>query len=391
MKCVVVMPSYWGREKGEFREGDEVYDHPTPLDEEGTILKTLKSIDVLDDKDFELLILGCATSKEIKQEVEEKLKNLLKKAKIGVKTTFFSHSHLEKLKQIFKEKGQKTELLSLRGYSNIRNMCILVPNLMCADIVVLIDDDEVFVRPDFIKEIKQTVSKELPAITGYLTYDGEYLMKQKNYPWRVHWNKVDKMNETWKKAVEEPKTKLTSYLLGGDTAMHKSLFTKIPFDPNVTRGEDMDYLMNAMMFGYKAFSDNKLEMDHQQPISKKPAWLILRKDITRFAYQYRKLKTQEDMPGMTKITPEMLLPYPGFFLQEDLKDKLIKANEALIEYYERHEIPEKLNEAIKNREIIEQSFSNNFNPFKHIVKLQKQWEELMKFAETIRQEFSKIC
>ena len=44
----MVIPTYWARERSVgWKEGDAIYDHPTPLDSEGTLLRALKSIRVL--------------------------------------------------------------------------------------------------------------------------------------------------------------------------------------------------------------------------------------------------------------------------------------------------------------------------------------------------------
>jgi len=40
MKVTMVIPSYWARESGVgWKEGDAIYDHPSPLDSEGTLLR----------------------------------------------------------------------------------------------------------------------------------------------------------------------------------------------------------------------------------------------------------------------------------------------------------------------------------------------------------------
>jgi len=64
MRTVVVIPTYWGRKKEiGFKEGDIVYDHATPVDEEGTLGRTLESMKILKKKDFKLVILICPTNK----------------------------------------------------------------------------------------------------------------------------------------------------------------------------------------------------------------------------------------------------------------------------------------------------------------------------------------
>ena len=47
--------------------------------------------------------------------------------------------------------------------------------------------------------------------------------------------------------------KLTPLALGGNMAVGASLYRFLPFDPAVTRGEDIDYVINARMFQYLSF------------------------------------------------------------------------------------------------------------------------------------------
>ena len=51
MRTVVVIPTYWGRKNVVgFKEGDTIYDHATPIDEEGTLSWTLESMNILKKK-----------------------------------------------------------------------------------------------------------------------------------------------------------------------------------------------------------------------------------------------------------------------------------------------------------------------------------------------------
>jgi hypothetical protein len=61
MRFTLVIPSYWGRRRGEpFNPEDAVYDHPTPLDAEGTLARALESIRILRYPRFRVLVLGVA-------------------------------------------------------------------------------------------------------------------------------------------------------------------------------------------------------------------------------------------------------------------------------------------------------------------------------------------
>ena len=45
MRKTMIIPTYWCRRTGElWQEGDAVYDHPTPVDQEGTLERTLLSM-----------------------------------------------------------------------------------------------------------------------------------------------------------------------------------------------------------------------------------------------------------------------------------------------------------------------------------------------------------
>ena len=52
VKVTMAIPSYWARESAVgWKEGDAIYDHPTPLDREGTLLGAIRSVNILKDKD----------------------------------------------------------------------------------------------------------------------------------------------------------------------------------------------------------------------------------------------------------------------------------------------------------------------------------------------------
>ena len=60
--------------------------------------------------------------------------------------------------------------------------------------------------------------------------------------------------------------------------LHRELFECVPFDPLVTRGEDVDYLINSRMFGFSFFLDNTLSIKHLPQPKSHPQWKRLRED-----------------------------------------------------------------------------------------------------------------
>lgn len=80
MKTVMVVPTYWGRaSKTGWQLGDEVYDHPVAIDEEGTLGRLIDSMKLLNDRDFELVILVAVTTPELREEAFQKVNSILKK------------------------------------------------------------------------------------------------------------------------------------------------------------------------------------------------------------------------------------------------------------------------------------------------------------------------
>ena len=97
MDVTMVIPTYWGRATSVgWQEGDAVYDHPTPLDQEGTLLGAMQSMEILADKDFRVVILAIATAKAIEGQVEEKVARIIQSAsRTGIETYLFGPSHLK--------------------------------------------------------------------------------------------------------------------------------------------------------------------------------------------------------------------------------------------------------------------------------------------------------
>ncbi len=392
MKVTIVIPSYWSRACGDnWREGDAVYDHPTPLDSECTLLRTLRSIDVLEEKDFELVIIAVATAKDIEAKIEDKITSQVKSLSLSeeVKVSVFGHSKLEEIHNIFSNKGKKAyiDLLRLQGYSNIRNLCIFIPHILRSDVAILIDDDEVFEDPQFLVKAKEFIGrnvggKTVKAVAGYyLQPDGDFHVKKPFHSWMKYWDIYSKMNEAFDKIIRtEPRLKETSFVFGGNMVIHRDLFTVIPFDPNVPRGEDIDYLINAKMFGFTFFLDNQLSIKHLPPPKTHPTWMQLRQDIYRFLYERAKINKQRDVKGMTRIYSEDLDPYPGSFLKKDLEEKIEKSSRLLSEEYLAQGDMQSSKETLNNITLSKKDAAPNYDPFQNLCDLQRRWKELMEYT-----------
>ena len=389
MKAVMVVPTYWGRGKEEgWKEQDAVYDHPTPLDQEGTLGRFLQSTAKLENKDFSLVIIAVATASDMELEVEKKALHILNSFKPEMPTYLFSHLQIKKLNKKLEARGVRDfeQLLNLKGYSNVRNACLIAAQLLSADIAILIDDDEVFQEKEFLLKATEYMNEEIKgervlAKAGYyMNPNGSYLINQEREPWMTYWNKAGIMNQAFSQVIGQPPTiKKTPFVFGGNLVVHKDLFSKIPFDPHITRGEDIDFLINVKMFGYPFFLDNQLAIHHYPPPKSHPLWCQLREDIYRFIYERKKLRSQSPQEGMVKLKVQDLDPYPGAFLKDDLNELIFKSNQMLaLKYLQVGDI-EGSQQCQRNILLAETDALPRFNPFEKLLYLQKTWQKLMSF------------
>jgi len=400
MKLTMVIPSYWAREsKTGWKDGDAIYDHPTPLDEEGTLHRAIQSIGALEDKDFRVVIIAIPTAADIESRVEEKVARIIESSNPGVEVLLFGPSHLKQIHDLLvsEDKKEYTYLLQLRGYSNVRNLCMFVPHVLDSEAAVLIDDDEVFEDPQFMTKARAYIGKDIEgkainAVAGYyLQPDGDYHVKKPSRPWMQHWDQYARMNEAFDNIIgSEPRLKETPFVFGGNMIVHRDLFTVVPFDPDVPRGEDIDFLINARMFGHSFVLDNQLAIKHLPPPKSHPVWRSLREDLYRFIYERAKIETQKDIEGMTRVYPDEFDPYPGCFLKPDLETKIENASKLLSEEYLAQGDKEASEEALKNTVLARTDAVPNSDPFQKLCVLQKRWQELMSFTaqERIRSRIS---
>jgi hypothetical protein len=355
----------------------------------------------MDDKEFQLVIIAVATSPDIEEAVEEKVRGIIKSAGVDVEVLLFSNSHLRQIHRLLssKDKERYISLLQLNGYSNIRNLCIFLPHILGSEIAVLIDDDEVFEDLSFMSKAKEFIGKRfygkvVSAVAGYyLQPDGEYRLKAKRFPWMVCWEQVKAMNQAFDKTIAtKPRLKETPFVFGGNMIIHQDLFRVVPFDPNVPRGEDIDYLINARMFGFHFFLDSELSIKHLPLPKAHPTWQILRVDIFRFLLEKTKLDTQRPISDMYMVKPEDFDPYPGCFLKADLEDKIYRSNLMLALDYLSKGDKVGCEEALNNIFLVKSFVKDHPDPFGDLLRLQKSWQEMMAYTgqKEVLSEISEI-
>jgi len=400
MRTTMVIPTYWSRATTDpWQEGDAVYDHPTPLDVEGTLGRTLESMKILNHKDFKLVIPICPTADEIEDQAEERVRGIIEKAGLEIETYVFTQKNLRLIKDILREHGVKEKtisMLNLKGYSNVRNICLYVAHILSSDITILIDDDELFEKPDWVGMAREFIGKRMYGKSVY-GVAGYYLNKFDEFyddvdilPWMTYWNRFGSKTKAFDKIIGcEPRLKITPFAFGGAMVIHKNMYQIVPFDTHVTRGEDIDYLINAKMFGFDFFLDNKLSIKHLPPKKNHPIWKRFREDIYRFLYQQAKISSQYEVNNMNRVVAEDFDPYPGDFLKTDLEDKIYKTNVLLgLEYLSKGDV-ESCRESIKNIYLSKYEAIPKDDPFTNYRKTQKQWVSIIEGTRDKRMDIRK--
>jgi len=388
----MVIPVYYSRPKSEgHQDGDSVYDHPTPIDEDGTLKRTLESIRIIKNQDFQLVILVSPTSEELTDRATEKVNKILSEVNLDIQTFIFTPAELEKIKALATKQDvdqSVIKLMNISGYANVRNMCIYTAYILGAEMAMLIDDDELFEKEDFVDLASQYIGgrlygKTIDGVAGY------YLNKYGNYyddvdiePWMTYWDRFGFKGKAFDKIIgQEPRIKLTPFAFGGAMIIHRNLFKTVPFDPNVTRGEDIDYLINAKMFGFHFFLDRELSIKHLPPKKTHPVWKRFREDIYRFLYEKAKIDSQRDLPNMNKVTSHDFDPYPGNFLTNELEDMIFKANIMLAMDYLSNGDIESAKQTMNNIYLSKYDAMPKFNVFDAFIELQKDWKNLLSFTK----------
>jgi CRP-like cAMP-binding protein len=392
MKTFIVVPTYWSRETGVgWQEGDAIYDHPTPLDQDGTLAKTLESLRILEDSDYTLAVLACASAPDLESAVEAKVHAITEAMDPPVETYVISHSHLHAIQDLLKHAGREDliNVLSLVGYSNIRNMCLFIPLVLGAEVVVLIDDDELIDEPTFLSRAREFIGSRfmgqtIDGVAGYyLNEKGTYYDDvPEEIHWMTYWDRFGSKREAFDKIIPgEPRLKLTPFAFGGCMVLHRSLFRSVPFDPCITRGEDTDYVLNARMFGFNFFLDNQLYIQHRPPKKMHPTWQRFREDIFRLLYSKAKIEGQTQQVNMTIVEPEDFDPYPGEFLRDTLGDKILKTNLILALDYLTQDRVEDAKETIRNIWLAKTIAIPKDNPFEVYLDFQRRWRSLRKLVK----------
>lgn len=317
----IVIPTYWCDD-----DPTGAFDHPTPLTGASTLPRLLDSLCRQHETDFAILILAGAVRNALLPQAGRAIRAVLEPFAERLKPIVCDGRLSAELRQRY---DLPDTAFNLTTYAGVRNWQLLIPHAYGAELIIALDDDEV-VAPDYVARARALMSRsaEGQPILGlagpYADADGNLDLRVCPPTGNIFTDKARIMNAGLQQLVGDPRPVVPSpQVFGGNMLFHRELFTRVGFDPGITRGEDMDYMLNAHLQGIRWWMATDLRITHLPPQQyDAPQYAKLKQDVLRFAYERAKLRAY-------RVDPAQFDPYPGRFLRDDLEEHALVALQQL--------------------------------------------------------------
>jgi len=327
---VVVIPTFWtrragGRGRTVTDERAAIYDHPTPINElEPSLIPCLQSLRQVRGLG-RVVVVVAVTDESLAHQAEDRVREIVDEFPdidafvFGPAEMGSLHRRLEQL-----EFADMIEGVTLTGYGAVRNAGLIAAAVLGHEEVVFLDDDEVVLDADFLEKALYGLGAHLEDGTPLLAKSGFYVDDQGRYQRRdaAHWSDMfwrqrDAFNAALDIVMKPPRLQRARIAFGGILALHKDMYSSVSFDPWVTRGEDIDYVINVRMHGGDVFIDDQWKALHLPPEPVSEA-LRFRQDVYRFVYEHRKIEFAKSQVDLRQVTPKAMAPYPGEFIDSSV-------------------------------------------------------------------------
>lgn len=327
---VIVIPSYWAESDAPAKIGEVgVYDHATPVTKPLPELETcLSSLDTVRGVLRVVVLLVCdpACEKSARARVDGVCRQhpRLNPLVIGSAEAKLIRAAIDRA--VPRLEGDP---VSLRGYGAIRNMGLAVAAVLDHDVVVFLDDDEVVLNENFLIDAVYGMGLSTRQGLKIAAKSGCYLDSH-NSPYASitrarwvdrWWSKRVEFNQWMHRALGGTRISRSNYVCGGCFCVGASVFSKVSFDPTITRGEDLDYLFNLRMHGYDVWFDSAWRVRHLPPKIPSHASRFMQ-DVYRWNYEVEKLAVANSIKGMRQVRPESLRPYPSEWISPGVRTRI---------------------------------------------------------------------
>ena len=328
MNPVIIIPTYWSSPDYEPPEDlFSAYDHMTPINQEGELPRCLKSLREV--KGVCRIVVIVISEGLPEGQASQKVQSICAQFP-SLDTVVIGPGEVAAIYQRLDEMGlpEYKEAVTTTGYGSVRNLGLLLAAIMGHTEVVFIDDDEVITDPDFLIKalygLGKLTKRGIPILakTGYfLDRRGSWEAKSKDPWYNVAFKQNEAFNEWIRSAMKGPRLVPSNSCYGGCTSIHHEAFKRVAFDPWITRGEDLDYMINLRMYGLDMWFDNQWFLRHLPPRTLSESTRF-RQDVYRWIYEHRKIEYLRSQIDLLQIRPRDLDPYPGPFVDSSISSRL---------------------------------------------------------------------
>jgi len=331
---VIVIPSYWALTVGPTQIGEEgIYDFATPiakpLPELQTCLESLESV-----RGVLRVVILLVAPPEQEESARARVDGICRQHRdlnplvIGSREARYVRDSLRRIVP----RMANDDAVGLRGYGAIRNLGLAVAAVLGHDVVVFLDDDNVALDENFLIDavyglgMENRQSKLVLAKTGrFIDESGSPYADETNHRWCDRWwPKEAEFNQLMRRMLEgRRRISRANDIYHGCFALHVQAFSRVAFDPQITRGEALDYLINLRMQGIDVWFDRDwlVRRTLSEPPSEASKFL---QDVYRWTYEKHKVASSKGRIGTVRVTPGSLAPYPRGFVGEDLEGRISK-------------------------------------------------------------------
>ncbi len=327
MNPVIIIPTYWDDKKPNNQNLSTLksYDHATHIDSEDPELEgCLQSLEDVNGVMRVIVLLVCPSN--LYERAYERVREICERhASLNIVLIGQDQANIiqDAIEEIAPE--MKGEYISLRGYGSIKNMGLCIASILGHDAVVFIDDDEIALEPNFLIDAVYGLGRKnrqnIPLLVKsgyYQRSDGSPFADDSHITWAdKYWDKKKAFNAWMAGALAGTRITKSNILCKGCMAIHAQAFTKVAFDPFITRGEDMDYLISLRMYGIDVWFDKNWYVRHIPPAQKHTAPRFLA-DAYRWLYESQKVAWANAHTKLRPITARSLSPYPAEWIRPEV-------------------------------------------------------------------------
>lgn len=215
------------------------------------------------------------------------------------------------------------------GPGVIKNLAFLIAAVENHDLVVFFGDDEEVLNDQFLIDavygMGSLTRQSLPILakSGYFIDSSQSpYAPDKHVSWQErYWSNSHEFNEWMHTVLHATRISRANSISRGCFAVLAPAFTRVPYDPFIPCGEDLDYLLNLRMSGIETWIDNqwKVYFDSTHPAETPERFST---NIYRWSYEVEKLTYANMQESTRRIRPESLMPYPGHWITPQVHKRI---------------------------------------------------------------------